>query len=115
MVTYDAYSAVPEEESVEYINNNPLNDATALEQINDQYWIASFLNGPEAFSNFRRSGFPNLDPNPFPGQDLTSEEFIRRHTYPSDEINVNTENVNAAINRMGPDILDTRVWWDVAQ
>ncbi|MGD1890782.1 MAG: SusD/RagB family nutrient-binding outer membrane lipoprotein [Cyclobacteriaceae bacterium] len=115
MATYDANSTVPEEEIVEYISNNPLNDATALQQINDQYWIAAFLNGPEAFANFRRSGFPDLDPNPFPGQDLTSEEFIRRHTYPSDEIIVNPENVNTAISRQGPDILDTRVWWDVAQ
>ncbi|WKN43165.1 SusD/RagB family nutrient-binding outer membrane lipoprotein [Tunicatimonas pelagia] len=115
MAAYDNDSVVPEEEIVAYIASNPLNDATALQQINDQYWVASFLNGPEAFANFRRSGFPNLDPNPFPGQDLINEEFIRRYTYPSSEIIVNTENVNAAIDRMGADILDTRVWWDVAQ
>lgn len=115
MAEYDDRSAIPEEEIVEYINSNPLSDAMAQEQINEQYWVASFFNGPEAFANFRRSGFPVLDPNPFPGQDLTSEEFIRRFTYPSDEIIVNSENVNAAISRMGPDILDTRVWWDVAQ
>ena len=69
--------------------------------------------GPEAWANFRRSGFPALAPNPFPGQDLTSETFIRRLTYPSSELGVNQENVNVAIGRMGPDILDTRVWWDV--
>jgi len=39
--------------------------ADALKLINTQYWIASFLNGPEAFANFRRSGFPNLTPNPY--------------------------------------------------
>ncbi len=98
MAAYNEDSAVPEEEIEAFINNNPLADATALEQINEQYWIASFLNGPEAFANFRRSGFPDLAPNPFPGQDLTSEEFIRRYTYPSSEIVVNTENVNAAIS-----------------
>lgn len=115
MASYDERSAIPEAEIQEYINNNPLTDANALEQINTQYWIASFLNGPEAFANFRRSGFPNLDPNPFPNQDLTTENFIRRFTYPASEIAVNAENVNAAVNRMGPDLLDTRVWWDVAQ
>jgi len=115
MAEYDDRSAIPEEEIEEYISNNPLNDANALEQINTQYWIASFLNGPEAFANFRRSGFPDLEPNPFPNQDLTTENFIRRFTYPASEIAVNAENVNAATSRMGPDVLDTRVWWDVAQ
>ncbi|MEM6841351.1 MAG: SusD/RagB family nutrient-binding outer membrane lipoprotein [Bacteroidota bacterium] len=115
MAFYDERSAIPEDQIAGYLANNPLTDAIALEQINTQYWVASFFNGPEAFANFRRSGFPDLDPNPFPGQDLTSEEFIRRFTYPSDEIIVNPENVNAAISRMGPDILDTRVWWDIPQ
>ncbi len=115
MAEYDADSVVPEDEITAYINANPLNDATALEQINTQYWIASFFNGPEAFANFRRSGFPDLDPNPFPNQDLTGEEFIRRFTYPASEIAVNSENVSSAVSRMGPDVLDTRVWWDVEQ
>jgi hypothetical protein len=82
-----------------------------LEQINTQYWIASFLNGPEAFANFRRSGYPALTPNTSPGQDI-SEEFIRRIIYPSSEISVNSANVNEAIANMGGDRLDTRVWWD---
>ena len=83
------------------------------DRINTQYWVACFLNGPEAFANFRRSGFPALTPNPFPGRDLKTEAFIRRLTYPDAELNVNTANVQEAIKRMGPDILDTRVWWDV--
>ena len=115
MASYDEDSAIPEEEIQEYIDNNPLSDANALEQINTQYWIASFLNGPEAFANFRRSGFPDLEPNPFPNQDLTTENFIRRFTYPASEIAVNSENVNSAVSRMGADVLDTRIWWDVAQ
>lgn len=113
MADYDPASTIAESDIVSYLAAHPYDSANALEQINTQYWVASFLNGPEAFANFRRSGYPDLAPNPFPSQDLTSEEFIRRLTYPSSEIGVNTENVNAAISRMGPDILDTRVWWDV--
>ena len=94
-----------------YLNANPFNAGTALQQINTQYWIASFLNGPEAFANFRRSGFPVLTPNPFPGKTITGT-FIRRLTYPNSEISVNTQNVNAAITRMGADNMDTKVWWD---
>lgn len=95
-----------------WVTANPLNTARALEQINTQYWVASFLNGPEAFANFRRSGFPVLTPNLFPGRDLKTEPFIRRLTYPDAELNVNSEQVKAAIQRQGPDIMDTRVWWD---
>nr|WKN36208.1 SusD/RagB family nutrient-binding outer membrane lipoprotein [Tunicatimonas sp. TK19036] len=111
MALYSAESAISEEEIDAYLAENPFSEALALEQINTQYWVASFLNGPEAFANFRRSGFPDLAPNPFPNQDITGD-FIRRLTYPSSEIAVNSENVNAAVARMGPDNLDTRVWWD---
>ena len=88
--------------------------ATALEQINTQYWIASFLNGPEAFANFRRTGFPALAPNPYgqPNNRMSNGTFIRRITYPTSELSVNTTNVNAAIAVQGADKLDTRVWWD---
>lgn len=105
----DEGSAVDPADVDTYINNHPY-DGT-LEQINNEYWIASFLNGPEAFANFRRSGYPDLAPNPYPGREI--DGFIRRLTYPNSEISVNTENVNEAISRMGPDLLDTRVWWDV--
>ena len=111
MADYDPGSAIETADIEAYLAANPYDPSKALEQINSQYWVASFLNGPEAFANFRRSGFPALTPNPFPSQDI-SGDFIRRLTYPSSEIAVNTENVNAAIARMGADNLDTRVWWD---
>jgi len=112
MALYSPDSAIPEADIEAYLADNPFDAGNALEQINTQYWVASFLNGPEAFSNFRRSGFPDLAPNPFPNQDIPNGTFIRRLTYPSTEIAVNTENVNTAISRMGPDRLDTRIWWD---
>ncbi|MCB0847000.1 MAG: SusD/RagB family nutrient-binding outer membrane lipoprotein, partial [Bacteroidetes bacterium] len=111
MADYDPGSAIENADIEAYLAANPYDPSKAMEQINSQYWVASFLNGPEAFANFRRSGFPALTPNPFPSQDI-SGDFIRRLTYPSSEIAVNTENVNAAIARMGADNLDTRVWWD---
>ncbi|CAN5524107.1 SusD/RagB family nutrient-binding outer membrane lipoprotein [soil metagenome] len=95
-----------------FVQANPLNTANALEEINTEYWVSSFLNGPEAFANFRRSGYPALAPNPYPGKEI-SGDFIRRLTYPDDEASVNSGNRNAAIQRQGPDNLETRVWWDV--
>jgi hypothetical protein len=115
MVTYDANSAVAAGARDTYVAANPLGAGTELQQINTQYWIASFLNGPEAFANFRRSGFPALTSNPY-GQpsnpDVPNGTFIRRLTYPTSELSVNTTNVNAAITAQGPDKLSTRIWWD---
>lgn len=95
-----------------FVSANPLDLGNAVEEINTQYWVASFLNGPELFANFRRSGFPDLTPNPYPAQDITGD-FISRLTYPTAEIAVNQENLQQAVSRMGPDNLDTKVWWDV--
>jgi hypothetical protein len=109
--TWDAGSVIPNATQDAFIAKIKLDAGKELEQINTQYWVASFLNGPEAFANFRRSGFPKLTPNPFPGK-ATKGEFIRRHTYPNSEISVNGDKVKEAIARQGADDLDTRVWWD---
>jgi hypothetical protein len=108
MSQYDPSMEVPLADIETYITANPIADATAIRQINEQYWVASFMNGPEAFANFRRSGFPALDPNPYPGREVM---FINRLTYPNSEISVNEDNLNAAIAAQGPDNLETRVWW----
>lgn len=105
----DAAAAVPAANIDTYISDHPFDAANAFEQINTQYWIASFLNGPEVFANYRRSGFPVLASNPYPGKEV---DFIRRLTYPVSEGSVNEANLQVAIGRMGPDVLDTRVWWD---
>ena len=111
MASYDPGSAIVASAIDEYLAANPFDPAKALEQINTQYWIASFLNGPEAWANFRRSGFPVLTPNPYSGKDIKGA-FINRLTYPNSEISVNKVNLDAAVARMGPDNLDTKVWWD---
>jgi len=115
LVTYDPGSAVSASARDEYVGAHPLVTGKEMEQINTQYWIASFLNGPEAFANFRRTGYPALPPNPY-GQpnnpDVPNGTFIRRIGYPTSELSVNAENVQAAIAIMGPDKLSTRLWWD---
>lgn len=106
----DANSVVSTVAVDAYLAANPFNSTTALEQINTQYWISCFLNGPEAFANFRRTGFPKLSANPFPGKAIKGD-FINRLTYPNSEISVNSVNVKAAIANQGADDLDTKVWW----
>jgi hypothetical protein len=115
LAIYGSSVAIASADIDAYIAAHPLVPGRELEQINTQYWIASFLNGPEAFANFRRTGYPSLTPNPY-GQpsnpDVPNGTFIRRIGYPTSELSINTENVNAAIAIMGPDKLSTPVWWD---
>ena len=105
---YGASSSIPVSSIVDYLAANPLVEENAMEQIGEQYWVSTFLNGPEAFANFRRTGFPALTANPYTGREV---DFINRLTYPNSEISVNSENVGAAISAQGPDNLATRVWW----
>ena len=107
--SYDPASVISLQSVQAYLTANPFDPARALEQINTQYWLSSFMNGPEAFANFRRSGFPTLAENPFPGREVP---FINRLTYPNSEISVNSENVQTAIAAQGADDLATKVWWD---
>ncbi|MCP9768373.1 SusD/RagB family nutrient-binding outer membrane lipoprotein [Lacihabitans sp. LS3-19] len=110
MALFSAASAIESEKIQKYISDNPLS-TNALEQIGIQYWIASLMNGPEAFANFRRTGFPKLVANPYPLKDIKGD-FINRITYPNSEISVNSTNIQAAIGRQGADNLDTKVWWN---
>jgi hypothetical protein len=91
-----------------YVQSQPLEPGRELEQINTQYWIASFLIPDEAWANFRRSGYPALTPNPMRGS-LRNEAFMRRFGYPDEERTVNPN----ASQGVSPDELDTRIWWDV--
>jgi len=90
--------------------------ANALKQINEQYWVSSLRNWSEAWANFRRSGYPQLEPVNFPSQDPSVNEdgggFIRRLVYPLKELSANGANVQEAISRMGEDNLGTSVFWD---
>ncbi|WP_339867260.1 SusD/RagB family nutrient-binding outer membrane lipoprotein [uncultured Algoriphagus sp.] len=107
--TVDEGSSIALGEIDAYLSANPFDSSKAMEQIGMQYWVSSFLNGPEAFANFRRTGFPILQANPYQGREV---EFINRLTYPNSEISVNSENVQAAISAQGADNLATKVWWD---
>lgn len=98
----DAYLAQP---------NVAFDAANALNLINTQYWIANITNGMEAWANFRRSGFPALQPNRF--NNNLNGGFVRRLSYPDYETANNADNYNAAVQAIGgKDDLITRVFWD---
>jgi hypothetical protein len=111
MAEYDPSAAISEANITTYTTANPLVAGTELEQINTQYWVASFMNGSETWANFRRSGYPALAKNPYPGSEITGN-FIRRMPYPDGETITNLANLNAAIAVQGKNDINTPVWWD---
>lgn len=116
MLTYSLYpeaTPITGAEITTYINDPAVlyNSTDALMLINTQYWIVNIRNGTEAFANFRRSGYPDLTPNPVVGV-LGSPGFARRLSYPDVEASANTANYQAATAAMGGDKLTSRVFWD---
>jgi len=109
---YGPAGAIADADIDAYLLTNPFDAGNALEQINTQYWAATFLNEYEAFANWRRTGYPALVPVVYPGN-VTNGTIPRRLTYSESEQSNNPENYAAAVSAQGPDELTTRVWWDV--
>lgn len=111
MALYDVSATIPPASIQTYLDANTLVAGKELEQINNQYWVASFINGSETYANFRRSGFPRLTKNPYPGSEIKGN-FINRIPYPDSEIITNLGNMNEAVKNQGPNDLNSKVWWD---
>ncbi|MGI4020332.1 MAG: SusD/RagB family nutrient-binding outer membrane lipoprotein [Janthinobacterium lividum] len=96
-----------------YVAAHPLVAATALQQINMEYWVvtSTTFDFNEAFANWRRSGYPVLTPVVYQGQYITGS-IPRRMPYPITLPQTNGTNYTAAVASMGADDFATRVWWD---
>ncbi len=87
-----------------------------LEQIITQKWIAMFPDGQEAWSEFRRTGYPRIFPVVVnnSGGNIDTDIQIRRINFVEGERNTNSANVTKAIGYLnGPDNGGTRLWWDI--
>ena len=91
---------------------NPLVNGSELQMINEQYWVATFGNGLETYSNWKRSGFPVLVPITN-NNGTTGNVIPRRFVYPGSEKLNNSANCEEASSRLtGGDNLLSRMWWD---
>ncbi|MBN3584379.1 SusD/RagB family nutrient-binding outer membrane lipoprotein [Algoriphagus aestuarii] len=99
---FDAYVAQPE---VAY------SPGMAMEKIASQKWVALFLQGYEAWAEWRRFDYPELTP----AVDAMNESKMIpvRQAYPTTERDINSDNYDQAVARQGEDGLDTKLWWDV--
>lgn len=89
-----------------------------LEKIITQKYIALYPVGQEAWTEFRRTGYPKVFPvcvNESNGGCVDTDIQIRRLAFPQDEYNTNREMLDGGISLLnGPDNPGTRLWWDVA-
>ncbi|WKN33542.1 SusD/RagB family nutrient-binding outer membrane lipoprotein [Porifericola rhodea] len=77
--------------------------------IGNQKWLALYMQGMEAWAEWRRLDYPLLQPAP---DAAAGRDIPRRRGYPLSEISLNQKNYEEAIARQGPDLLSTPVWWD---
>lgn len=87
---------------------------TKIEQIITQKWIANFPLGLEAWSEYRRTGYPRLMPSPVNHSNgVVGDRGARRLAYPQTERGDNAENYADAVSKylQGPDNMGTDVWW----
>lgn len=80
----------------------------AIEKISNQRWVHLYMFGYEAWSEWRRTGFPNdlVEPN--------GAAVPNRLSYPDNEAFNNEANYNEAVQRQfgGEDSIYGKVWWD---
>lgn len=82
----------------------------AIKLISYQRWIALYLNGYEAWNEWRRTGFPVLSPGPAPY--TTDGQIPRRQGYTTLERDLNLINYQAVLAAQGPDAVNTKIWID---
>ncbi len=100
---------IPNNLAIAYIEGINFDSNEALKTIITQKWIALYMQGVTAWSDWRRTAYPVLTPGPYT---QATNEIPRRRAYTSEEYTLNGVNVREAIERQGPDNFETRMWWD---
>lgn len=85
-------------------------DASALELIGTQKWIALFFTGLEAWFDWRRTNIPVITPGT---DNVNGGKVPVRFAYPRSEQTLNPASLSEAVARQGADNYNTKVWWDL--
>jgi hypothetical protein len=108
-----SYSGTPSDITVKWDAN--ATKEKNLERIITQKWLAIFPLGVEAWSEYRRTGYPKLMEvlRNNSGGKVSTERMARRLPYPQREYLENSENLKYAISSYlkGQDNMGTDVWW----
>lgn len=79
----------------------------AFEQIGTQKWISLYFTGLESWFDWRRTGYPQLEPSV---RNQNGDRIPVRFQYPPQEQSLNAENYKAAVAAQGPDNINTPMW-----
>ncbi|RMG23596.1 MAG: SusD/RagB family nutrient-binding outer membrane lipoprotein [Bacteroidetes bacterium] len=104
---FDPSFVVTDDQVDAYLAANPFDGTEKM--IGEQHWVANFMQWYEAYSNWRRTGYPELTPTNYPGN-YSNGQIFRRIEYDVTEV---ATNPNLQKGGTSPDDVMTRVWWDV--
>jgi hypothetical protein len=86
---------------------------TYSERIGRQKWVALYMQGQEAWAEYRRMDFGVLLPCA-DGALAGDGSVPSRMEYPLDEQTLNYDSYSAGVASLGgADALETKLWWDV--
>ena len=106
---YDPSFVVTDAQVANYLATYPYGvTKPALEMIGEQMWASKWMNWWDAWSDYRRTGFPQLVPTNYPGN-ATNGQIPTKLTIPAYEA---TGNPNYKTGATQPDRLVGKVWWD---
>jgi hypothetical protein len=129
----DAYLADDTDQPAAYTDNTGHNDSyaqpstitvkwddnaafeTNLERIITQKWIANWPISPEAWAEYRRTGYPKVLPvvRNMSGGTIDTNLGIRRMPYPTTLYDTNAEAVQGGVKLLGgADNGGTKLWWN---
>lgn len=97
------------EPTEEYLMHEKVAYNGTLEQIMTQKYYALFFTDYQQWYEYRRTGFPVL---PTTNTMLNNKKVPNRLLYPTSAQNLNTVNYNQAVQNMGGDRIDVKVWWE---
>jgi hypothetical protein len=109
MNLYDAEGVGPSDAEITAYLAQPMVAYTGMNDLYLQKWIALWMNGSEAYAEWRRTGVPSLEMGP----DLYIDHIPVRFSYPDSEQSLNKSNLDAATARQGGLSLEDLVWWDL--
>lgn len=93
----------------DYFTNTKVAYNGTLEQIMLQKYYALYFVDYQQWFEYRRTGFPVL---PTTSAMINNALMPSRFTFPTDQQLYNIDNYNQAVQLIGKDDINTKVWWD---
>lgn len=92
----------------DYLTKEAAYNGTNPKLIAEQKYLAQFMNGFEAWNDFKRNHLISLAPAE---NNQNNNRIPNRLKYPSIEQSVNPENYQKAVSKLGADDINAKIWW----